>query len=121
MEDDTNLILVLLAFLLSSVILIGLAPNLSENQLFFVFAISVLAFSLITIGKTGKGNFQGLRGAKGRNLALVGIILGIIDVGVPYFLLKNTVKFWANYLFWTIFTLIILILGIWQINKWGEK
>ncbi len=120
MKDNKNFVLIILAFVLSSFALGGALLNLSENQQFLVLIVLVLSLSLLAVGKNISG-FQGLRGAKGRKLAFVGIVLGIVDVGLPYFFLKNTVKFWANYLFWVFLASIVLILGIWRINKWGEK
>lgn len=121
MKNRNLIILIFLTLLLFSIILLGLKPSLINNLQIFGFAILIVALSLLGLVKIVEGEFRGLRGAKGRNLALVGLILGIIDVGVPYFILKNTVKFWANYLFWTVLTLIVLVLGLWQINKWGEN
>ncbi len=121
MKNKNGIILIFLTLLLFSIILVGLRPDLNNNLQIFGFAILILALSLLGLVKIVEGESIGLRGVKGRNLALVGLILGIIDVGVPYFILKNTEKFWANYLFWTVLTLIVLILGLWQINKWGEN
>ncbi len=57
---------------------------------------------------------------KNKNLLLLGLTIATIDIAIPYLFLKNTTKYWINYLFWTIFTIIVLTAGIWKIKKWGE-
>lgn len=80
------------------------------SLLFSIFAVST-AFSL---GRRIKEN-------KLTSLAVAGLVLGIIDVGIPYLFLKNIGKFWASYLFWTILSLIVVLAGIWRVSKWGER
>lgn len=58
---------------------------------------------------------------KARELAVVAIILGAIDVGIPYLLFRNVSSYWINYLFWSILTLTVLLVGILKIRNWGEK
>lgn len=50
----------------------------------------------------------------------VGVVAAILDVCVPYLILKDTTAFWANYVFWTLLTMVVIIFGLIQVRDWGE-
>ena len=56
---------------------------------------------------------------KGRFWALLGILLGLTVISVPYLFLRDVASYWANYIYWLLITLVVLIVGIWKIRKWG--
>ena len=58
---------------------------------------------------------------KGWQIALMGLLLGVVDVGVPYLLLRDVTRFWINYVFWTVLTLVVLILGLRRISGWKTE
>ena len=58
---------------------------------------------------------------KAKNLALIAIFLAILDVAVPYLILKDIEAFWGNYLYWTILAVTVIILGVVYIKHWGEN
>ena len=57
---------------------------------------------------------------KGRFWALLGIMLGLVIVTVPYLFLRDVVIYWANYIYWLVITVVVLVVGIWKVRKWGE-
>lgn len=57
----------------------------------------------------------------GRYLLLAGIILAAVDILIPYLILKKIVEYWANYIFWLILALIVILIGYYKVQKWGEK
>lgn len=56
-----------------------------------------------------------------RRVALIGLIIGIVDVGVPYLLLKDIESFFGCFFFWSFLTLLVLIVGAWKVSNWGKK
>ncbi|MFW6040278.1 MAG: hypothetical protein ACOC85_00400 [Thermoplasmatota archaeon] len=44
-----------------------------------------------------------------------------INFSVPYLVLKNVTSYWANYLFWTVLTIFVIVIGYLLIRNWGEK
>lgn len=55
-----------------------------------------------------------------KKLALIGLVLGVVDVGVPYLFLKDVGSFWASFLFWIAFAVIVLGVGIGRVSQWSE-
>ncbi|MFP4051947.1 MAG: hypothetical protein ACLFVB_09450 [Thermoplasmata archaeon] len=58
---------------------------------------------------------------KAKNLALIAILLAVLDVGVPYLVLKDIGEFWGNYLYWTLLAVTVIVLGANYIKHWGES
>ena len=54
-------------------------------------------------------------------ISTVAIIVAIINFSVPYLILKDVTSYWANYLFWTTLTLIVIAGGIYYVRDWGER
>lgn len=121
MKSKPSKILAVLTLGLSIFALLTLIPELSPEHQVLVLAFLALSISIISLKIESIRSFKGFREMGGWQLALLGIILGIIDVGIPYLFLKNITRFWVNYLYWSVITLAILIIGIWQINKWGRE
>ena len=57
---------------------------------------------------------------KGRFWALVGSILGLVMVSVPYLLLRDVASYWANFVYWLLITLVVLVVGVYKVNEWGD-
>ncbi len=55
---------------------------------------------------------------KGRHLAFLGILLGLINVGIPYLFLRDVSSFWGSFLFWILVTVGVLSVGLWKIRQW---
>lgn len=51
---------------------------------------------------------------------LLVLILGVLDVGIPYIFLRNFASFLGSYLFWIILTLTTIVWGILYTNSWGK-
>lgn len=73
------------------------------------------------VQQTESRNQLGVNVMNGRELASIGISLGVLDVAIPYLLLKDVSAHWANFLFWSVLTLTVLILGIMKVRGWGGK
>ena len=58
---------------------------------------------------------------KAKNLALIAIFLAVLDVVIPYLILKDIASFWGFYLYWTLLAVIVIVLGIYYIKHWGEN
>lgn len=118
MKKGSNALLILLTFVFS-LLAIGLSyPQLKPSQIWFVLALLAFALSLHFFILSMPELPEKIARKEGWQLAIIGTILALVDVGVPYLLLKNTIRFWANYLFWTVLTLFVLIIGIRKISRW---
>lgn len=118
MKERTENFLILLIFILSSIAIISSLLHLGVQQQIFVLAILALALSFIAFLNSFPEIIIKLEESEGWQLAILGIILWILDLGVPYLLLKNTSEFWANYLFWVGLTFFVLVFGIRKITRW---
>lgn len=118
MEKSFDAFLVLLALIFSSVA-IGLSSlQLEASQIWIVLSFLAFALSLHIFIISEERISRKLATNEGWQLIIIGTILAIVDVGVPYLLLKDVARFWANYLFWSGLTLFVLIVGIWKISRW---
>ncbi|MEM2339183.1 MAG: hypothetical protein QXW83_03160 [Nitrososphaerales archaeon] len=48
------------------------------------------------------------------------LIIVIIDFLIPYTILKDIASFYASYMFWTILTIVTIILGYVYLSSWRE-
>ena len=64
--------------------------------------------------------YIGERGAdmKGIHFLILAVVLVIVDVLVPFLVLKDIAGFGASYLFWTILTFLVILFGIVYTGKW---
>lgn len=60
---------------------------------------------------------------KNRTLWFISVIfmVAIIDFAVPYLFLKDVIAYWANYVFWLVLTITVIIGGALYVRDWGEK
>ncbi|MFP4374379.1 MAG: hypothetical protein ACLFPO_08610 [Spirochaetaceae bacterium] len=58
---------------------------------------------------------------KGRIFLILTIVLVAVDLLVPYLVLADVPSFAASFLFWTGFTLVVILAAAWYIRRWGEK
>ncbi len=56
-----------------------------------------------------------------RTLGIIAIIMALLSVGIPYTLLGDIPRFYASYLFWTILTVITVVVGSLHVRKWGDE
>lgn len=49
---------------------------------------------------------------------LFAILIAILDLAVPYTVLKNVAKFTGPYLYWTVLVLVVIIAGWIYVAKW---
>ncbi len=54
-----------------------------------------------------------------KEIGLLALLLTIVNIGIPYLLLRNITAYWANYVFWTVLTLLVLIWGYHRLKDWG--
>ncbi len=55
------------------------------------------------------------------HLLVIAIAVATLDVLVPYIFLQEVTAYWANYLFWTMLTLTVILGGIYYVRRWGEN
>jgi hypothetical protein len=58
---------------------------------------------------------------KGRIFLIVAIVLGLVDVLVPYLLLAHVQSFAASFLFWCALTLLVIILAGIYTRRWRKS
>ncbi len=58
---------------------------------------------------------------RGFHFLLLAIGLVLVDVLVPYLVLKDNAGFGASYLFWCLLTLAVIIFGIFYTRKWRKR
>ncbi len=56
-----------------------------------------------------------------RTLGFIAMIMAILSVGVPYTLLGSIARFWASYLYWTLLTVITIVIGFLHLREWGDS
>ncbi|MBS3782001.1 MAG: hypothetical protein KGY66_06500 [Candidatus Thermoplasmatota archaeon] len=56
-----------------------------------------------------------------RTLGMIAVILAVLSVGVPFTLLGDIARFWASYLYWTLLTVITIVIGFLHLKGWGDK
>jgi len=56
-----------------------------------------------------------------KNLGFIAVILAVLSVGVPYTILGDIGRFWASYLYWTLLTIITIIIGYIHLREWSDK
>ncbi len=118
MRNRTEIFLILLIYILSTIAILLSLLHLGGQQQFFVCAILALAFFIVALLSSFPEAIVKLKGGEGWQLAILGTIFWVVNLGVPYLILKNTSRFWANYLFWTILTFFVLFVGLRKISRW---
>jgi hypothetical protein len=58
---------------------------------------------------------------KGSTFVLIALGIALIDIIIPFVILKDIGTFSANYLFWSLLTLGVIIFGALYTRKWGKK
>jgi len=56
-----------------------------------------------------------------KQIGLLAVLLTVVILSFPYLLLRNMTAYWANYLFWTILTLLVMIWGYLRLKEWGAS
>lgn len=56
-----------------------------------------------------------------RTLGIMALIMASLSVGVPYTVLGDIGRFWASYLFWTLLTIITIVIGYLHLREWGDE
>lgn len=56
-----------------------------------------------------------------QTLGIVAIIMALLSVGVPYIFLGDIARFWASYLYWTLLTIVTILIGYIHLRKWGDE
>ncbi len=54
-----------------------------------------------------------------KRVLLLGTVLALVDVGVPYLLLKDSGT-WYSYIFWVVLTAVVLSVGLYMVRGWGS-
>ena len=55
---------------------------------------------------------------KGWQLALIGVVLGFLMVGIPYIFLRGPEFAWGIYLYWVLITIVAILVGLWNVKEW---
>jgi hypothetical protein len=58
---------------------------------------------------------------RGTYFLLLSIGLALVDVLVPYLLLRSIPSFLASYLFWCLLTLAVILFGALYVRRWGGR
>ncbi|MEF8834632.1 MAG: hypothetical protein V5A76_00590 [Candidatus Thermoplasmatota archaeon] len=58
---------------------------------------------------------------KEKYIGILAVLLAVVNLGVPYLVLKDTASFMGSYLFWTGLTFLVIFFGIWNVRKWGDQ
>lgn len=53
-------------------------------------------------------------------IGILAVLLAVVNLAVPYLVLKDTASFMGSYLFWSGLTFLVILFGIWKVRKWGE-
>ncbi|MGM0406068.1 MAG: hypothetical protein ACQEQM_08005 [Thermoplasmatota archaeon] len=56
-----------------------------------------------------------------KDLMIISLVVAIINVTVPYLVLKDYSVYWANFVFWTVLTLLVMFIGYLYIKEWGDS
>ena len=56
-----------------------------------------------------------------RDFIIISIIVAIVNLAIPYLFLKDYSEYWANFVFWTVLTLMVMFIGYLYIKDWGES
>ncbi|MEF8873619.1 MAG: hypothetical protein V5A88_02985 [Candidatus Thermoplasmatota archaeon] len=56
-----------------------------------------------------------------RTLGIIAVIMAVLSVGIPFILLGDIPRFSASYLFWTVLTVITILIGFLHLREWGGK
>ena len=56
----------------------------------------------------------------GKRLLIFFLILAVVDFTIPFYVLNDVAQFTGSYLFWSLLTLVIIVLGIAYTGTWGE-
>jgi len=56
-----------------------------------------------------------------RTLGFIAAIVAVLSVAVPYTVLGDIGRFWASYLYWTVLTVITIVVGFIHLRGWGDK
>ncbi len=56
-----------------------------------------------------------------RTLGMIALIMAILSVGVPYTILGDIGRIWASYLYWTILTVLTIVIGFIHLRGWDDK
>lgn len=52
---------------------------------------------------------------------LFALLVAVLDLAVPYTVLKNVAKFSGPYLYWTALVLIVIVFGSVYISRWRSE
>ncbi len=55
-----------------------------------------------------------------KDLVMISLVVAIVNVTVPYLILKDHYVYWVNFVFWTVLTLLVMFIGYMYIKDWGE-
>lgn len=59
---------------------------------------------------------------RGRLLFLTLVVISAGNLIVPYLVLGDMARFSGTYLFWTLFTLLVIVVfGFWLTSRWGRS
>ena len=56
-----------------------------------------------------------------KTLGFIAVLMAVMSVGIPYTILGDIGRFWASYLYWTVLTIITIIIGYLHLMDWGDK
>ncbi len=58
---------------------------------------------------------------RGRTLVVLAVGLALLDILVPYLLLRDIGSFAGSFLFWCLLTLAVIVLGAVAVRGWGGR
>lgn len=56
-----------------------------------------------------------------KTLGIIAVIMAILSVAVPYTILGDIARFWASYLYWTLLTIVTILIGYIHLRDWGDE
>ncbi len=56
-----------------------------------------------------------------KDFKIISIIVAIVNLAIPYLFLNDYHEYWANFVFWTVLTLMVMFIGYLYIQDWGES